>query len=412
MKTIIVIGGGIIGLCTAEKLLSEGYSVTLVEKSHIAAGASYGNAGGIAFSEVMPMASKSIILQGTRWLLDKDGPFSVVPQDLPQTMGWLIRFALAARQSTYLQSVETQSQLMQLGKVALPLMLSRSGLDNMVRTTGALYLYDTQKQYNDALSDWKIRMEQGVIHEHLIGKSLHDFQAGLSPTIYAGIYAPHYKAVTDPNDFCQSIYEHLCTQGVQTIFEKAVSVLPEKTRVNVTLQSGRSLQASKVVIAAGPWSTELLHRLGDRVSLMSERGYNTTLPKSAFAELDKTFFFSPHGFVISPLANGVRVGGASEIAKLSRKPNYRRSVAMLNKAKELVPALQLTEGKQWMGIRPTTPDTLPVIDVASQSKDVIYAFGHGHLGLTQATATADLVHNLITGTSSKVDLTQLKANRF
>jgi D-amino-acid dehydrogenase len=412
MTTIVVIGGGIIGLCTAEKLLSEGYNVVLVEKNRIAAGASFGNAGGIAFSEVMPMASKAMVSQGIRWLFDKNGPFSVVPQDLPHTFSWLLRFTMAAREATYLKSVTLQSRLMDLGKEVLPQMLSRSRLQHMVRTTGALYLYDTKPQYEAAMSDWRIRKDQGVPHEFLIGNSLHQFQKGLAPGIYGGVYAPNYQAVTNPNDFCQEIFNHLSQNGLTTVFEKAGSIRSNERGVEVVLESGKTVKGSKAVVAAGPWSAELCNSLGDKVPLIGERGYNTTLPKEAFSALDKTFFFTAHGFVISPLADGVRVGGASEIAKLARKPNYRRSTAMLNKAKELVPALQLMNGKQWMGMRPTTPDTLPVIGRSSKSRDILYAFGHGHLGLTQSTATAHLIHNLVCENTIDPMLIGLSVDRF
>ena len=128
--------------------------------------------------------------------------------------------------------------------------------------------------------------------------------------------------------------------------------------------------------------------------------------------LARPIFFAPHGFVISPLADGVRVGGASEIARLDRPANYRRSEALLRKAKTLVPGLKIMEGEQWMGMRPTTPDTLPVIGTASGLADVIYAFGHGHLGLTQATATAQLVSEIVNDKCRSMELDALSARRF
>ena len=412
MRDIVVIGGGIVGLCVAEKLVSTGRNVTIVEKAHIAAGASYGNAAGLAFSEVMPMASAGLILQSIRGLVDPNGQFSIVPQDLPQTMGWLVQFALAARRSVVEKSLRVQSQLMQVGQSTLPLMLERSKLEHMVKTTGALYLYDTERQYNAALPGWKRRAEHGVAYDCYPGRALHDFQSGLASKIYGGVYAPGFQCVTDPNDFCLSIHKHLEGRGIETIYDKVIAIESRKQGASVKLECARSLEADKVIVAAGPWSGELCNALGDKVPLIGERGYNTTLPKASFPELDKIFFFGPHGFVISALHNGVRVGGASEIASIDRRPSYRRSEAMLRKAKELVPALQLMEGEQWMGVRPTIPDSLPVIGPAIRHPDVIYAFGHGHLGLTQATATAQLVHELVNDEAASVDIAELSVGRF
>ncbi|MCY1301333.1 D-amino acid dehydrogenase 1 [compost metagenome] len=178
------------------------------------------------------------------------------------------------------------------------------------------------------------------------------------------------------------------------------------------LEGADSLRGDKVVLAAGPWSGVLSEALGDKVPLVGERGYNTTLPKSSMPELRYPMFFGPHGFVMAPLSNGVRVGGASEIARIGRVPNYRRSEAMLRKAKELVPALKLQNGEQWMGMRPTTPDTLPVIGQASRCTNIIYAFGHGHLGLTQSTATAQLVAELVSGHAFSIAPSKLSVKRF
>ena len=412
MKDVIIIGGGIIGLCAAEKLASQGLKVTIVEKDRIAAGASYGNAAGFAFTEVMPMASYATILQSMRWIMNPAGPFSITPQDLPYTMGWLFRFALAARKSSYEQSLRVQAGLMQLGKATLAPMLERTNLVHMTHTSGALYLYDTRSQYLAAQKSWQLRRQHGVEYECYEGAKLHEFQPGLANNIYAGIHAPNFQLVSNPNDFCLAIHNHLSQNAVETVYQKVIAINPRTEGVEVVLQDAPAMQAAKVIIAAGPWSGELSKTLGDKVPLIGERGYNTTLPKSALPELSKIIFFAPHGFVISPLANGIRVGGASEISRLDRPPNFRRSQALLEKAKTLVPDLQLLQGEQWMGIRPTTPDTLPVIATASQHENIFYAFGHGHLGLTQATATAQLLSELINGQPASMPLTSLSARRF
>ena len=412
MKDIIVIGGGIIGLCAAEKLLSRGHRVTIVEKQQVAAGASYGNAAGIAYSEVMPLASFSTIRQSLRWFLDPSGPFKIVPGDLPHTLGWLLKFALAARRSVFDRSVSAQAELMQLARSSWPEMLSRCGLEHMFRTTGALYLYDTKAQYDAAIASWQLRGKHGVEYECLEGSDLQHFQEGLAKHVYAGIHVPEFQLVSDPNDLCLAIHEYLSGKGVKTVYQTVTAIEPRTGGVEVILENSSSLKAEKTVVAAGPWSGLLSAALGDKVPLTGERGYNITLPKSALPNLQRIIFFAPHGFVISPLAHGIRVGGGSEIAKLDRAPDYARSQALLEKARSLIPDLQTGNGKQWMGIRPTTPDTLPVIGTARDHADIIYAFGHGHLGLTQASATALLVSEIIDNQPGSVDLTSLSVRRF
>ena len=145
--------------------------------------------------------------------------------------------------------------------------------------------------------------------------------------------------------------------------------------------------------------------------LETERGYNTTLPPGAF-DLRRYLIFGEHGFVISPLSSGIRVGGAVELAGLDLPPNYKRSEAMLKKAAVFLPGLRTDGGTQWMGYRPSLPDSLPAIGASRASGRIVYAFGHGHLGLTQSAGTGRLVADLVTGKEPAIDLAPFSPQRF
>ncbi len=176
--------------------------------------------------------------------------------------------------------------------------------------------------------------------------------------------------------------------------------------IRLRLADGRLVEARSVVIAAGAWSHLLAKQLGDSIPLETERGYNTTLPSSAF-DVKRQLIFGGHGFVITPLATGLRVGGAVEFGGLKRPPNFARSKAMLEKAKRFLPGLDPSGGREWMGYRPSLPDSLPVIGQARNAPNVFYAFGHGHLGLTQAAATGRLIRDLVLGHTPALDLKPL-----
>lgn len=145
--------------------------------------------------------------------------------------------------------------------------------------------------------------------------------------------------------------------------------------------------------------------------LETERGYNTTLPADAF-DLRTQITFGGHGFVVSKLSTGIRVGGAVELGGLALPPNFRRSEAMLQKAHTFLAGLKPEGGVQWMGFRPSLPDSLPAIGNAKATPDVIYAFGHGHLGLTQSAGTARIVADLLTRQAPAIDLTPFSPQRF
>lgn len=151
--------------------------------------------------------------------------------------------------------------------------------------------------------------------------------------------------------------------------------------------------------------------MGDDIPLETERGYNTTLPAGAF-DLKTHLTFADHGFVVSKIGEGIRVGGAVELAGLKRPPDYRRAKVMLEKAKIFLPDLDSADGKEWMGFRPSMPDSLLVIGYAKGSLNVVYAFGHGHLGLTQSVGTARLVAELIAECKTNIDVKPFRAGRF
>jgi D-amino-acid dehydrogenase len=155
----------------------------------------------------------------------------------------------------------------------------------------------------------------------------------------------------------------------------------------------------------------LAKHLGDHIPLETERGYNTTLPKGAF-DLRTHLTFGGHGFVVSRINDGLRVGGAVELGGLELGPNYKRADALLAKAGQFLPDLDISGGTQWMGFRPSLPDSLPVIDRSANTPAVLYAFGHGHLGLTQSAGTAELVADLVTNATPTIDLSRFTASRF
>jgi D-amino-acid dehydrogenase len=174
---------------------------------------------------------------------------------------------------------------------------------------------------------------------------------------------------------------------------------------------GTRYSADKVLVAAGAWSAQLAKTVGDRALLESERGYNTTLPHCAHL-LKRQVVFAERKFVATPLSVGLRIGGAAEFAGLSAAPNYQRSDALLSLARRFIGNLDERDTKKWMGHRPSTPDSLPVIGASTATPHVLYAFGHGHLGLTQSATTAALLGQLLDGVPTAIDMAPFSIARF
>ena len=408
---VAVVGAGIVGLAVAHHLLKNGRSVTLIDRKGVALESSFGNAGALAFSDILPLASPGIMWKAPRWLMDPLGPLSIPPGHLPHVLPWLIRFWRASRPDRVRAGAVAQHSLMMLAKAETGPMLMEAGLHHMVRSDGSLELYESEREFAASLPGWRARQEAGIGFQHLRGAEIARYQPGLSPRFVAAAFVPEWQTVSDPYELACGLAEHAKRCGAAFVHDEVTGITPEAGGVQLALGSGASLRAGKAVLAAGAWSRPLALMLGDRVPLDTERGYNTTLPPTAF-DLKRQLIFGGHGFVVTPLATGIRIGGAVELGGLKRAPDYRRSEAMLHKAQKFLPGLKTEGGRQWMGFRPSLPDSLPVIGPSRAARDVIYAFGHGHLGLTQAAATGRLVADLVLGRAPAISVQPFRADRF
>ncbi|BAQ48469.1 MULTISPECIES: NAD(P)/FAD-dependent oxidoreductase [Methylobacterium] len=410
-REVAIVGAGIVGLATAHHLQAEGWRVRLIERGGIAEGASLGNAGALAFTDVLPLASPGILRKAPRWMLDPLGPLALPPAYLPRIAPWLVRFWRASLPDRHRHATEVQSGLMRLAADAMAAMVAAAGLAGRLRRDGNLELYESEAELVASAPGWAAREREGIAFEHVRGARLAELQPGLSPRFVAGTFTPHWMTVDDPHRFALALHADVVAKGAVLTRGEVRDVAPAGEGVRLTLADGTSLTVEACVLAAGAWSRDLARRLGDRVPLDTERGYNTTLPPGAF-DLRRQLTFGGHGFVVTPLATGIRVGGAVEFGGLNRPPNFARADAMLKKAATFLPGLRTDGGRRWMGFRPSLPDSLPVIGPSRASPRVIYAFGHGHLGLTQSAGTGRIVADLLAGRRPGVDVAALRAGRF
>jgi len=409
---VLVIGAGSVGLAIALRLQQEGHQVTVIDRTGVAAEASRGNAGALAFTDIMPLASPGILRKAPRWLLDPLGPLSIAPAYLPRIAPWLFHFWRASFPERVKASAAAQAALMDLSIVETDAMLAAAGATDMLRSDGVLHLYESEAELSASQPGWQARAEHGIAFTHLHGAAaIAELQPGLSPALVAATFLPAWKTVTDPLLLTLALARRLVELNGRLRRGEALALEPAAGGIGVPLRGAQRITAQRVVVAAGAWSHHLARTMGERIPLETERGYNTTLPVTAF-DLKRQLTFGGHGFVVTPLSCGVRVGGAVELAGLDAPPNFQRSEVLLAKAKRFMPGLTTANGKQWMGFRPSLPDTLPAIGPASRDARVTYAFGHGHLGLTQAAATARMVADLMAGRPSTLDLAPFRPQRF
>ncbi|WP_122072792.1 FAD-binding oxidoreductase [Pseudophaeobacter sp. EL27] len=409
--TIAVIGGGIVGVSCALRLQSLGHQVTVYDRKGLAAEASAGNAGAFAFSEIIPLATPGMMRKAPKWLLDPMGPLSIPPRYALQLTPWLLRFWRASWQDRYAASMSAQAALMGLARAALERQISDTDGESLIQRDGQLQLFEGEKEYRASLPAWEVRGANGTRFDLLQNPDeIAEIQPGLSRQFTHAGYTPDWINTVDPKTWCEYLAGQFLSRGGRIEVQEVKSLSADRSSVALDLGSHK-ITPDRVVLAAGAWSHHLARGLGDVLPLETERGYNTTLPAGAF-DLRTHVTFGSHGFVASKINGGVRIGGAVELGGLKLPPNYKRSEVLLKKACRFMPGLDSSDGTQWMGFRPSMPDSLPVIGASTASDAVIYAFGHGHLGLTQSAATAELVADLIRARPPEIALAAVSPQRF
>ncbi|WP_262029021.1 NAD(P)/FAD-dependent oxidoreductase [Microvirga sp. Mcv34] len=409
---IAIVGAGIVGLAAAHALLDRGHDVILVDPGDQSARPTDGNAGWIAHTDVMPLASPKVWRNLPNWLMDPLGPLSIRPAYLPALTPWLMRFVLA---SSPLRIKASMAAIRAINAEALPSwksLLSSLDLNAHLREKGILSVWKQHEAFLRSKDVLDRQRDLGIGVEILDRKEL----ARLEPALHnveAGVLFPEACHISDPAHLASDLKRLALVRGARQVAARARAVKADDAAIRIEAEEADdAIVADKVVIAAGVWSRPLAEMLGDRVPLDTERGYNATYPKGSFG-LDRPVMFEGEGFVTTPLDTGDRVGGAVEFAGLEAKPNHDRTSAMIARLRRFLPDFKADqEARRWMGFRPSIPDSLPVIGPSKRDRRIVYAFGHGHHGLTQAAVTSRLVADLIDEMPSEIDLKPYSAQRF
>ena len=246
----------------------------------------------------------------------------------------------------------------------------------------------------------------------MTGADARHMEPALGPRVHRAIFTPQWSHIRDPKSLMRGLKEWLLSRGVVISRGEVRDIVSgSSSPLSVKLEGGHPIAVDMAVIAAGAWSGILARRLSDPVLLESERGYNATLPHPGIV-VERELIFAERKFVATPLSCGLRIGGAAEFGGLSAAPNFKRSQNLVELARRYLPELRTAGGTNWAGHRPATPDSLPVIGRSSHQAHVFYAFGHGHLGLTQAATTGRLVSELVFQKPSSIDMAPYGIERF
>ncbi|MBZ9816187.1 NAD(P)/FAD-dependent oxidoreductase [Mesorhizobium sp. CA7] len=391
---IAIIGAGVVGLATALRLASEGREVLVIDPNEPGSGASFGNAGTIAEYACMPVGNPGVLRALPKLLLDPDSPFSLRWAALFQLAPWLVRFV---RQSLPAATRANALALAGLLAEALPAwgeMVQEAGLQDLMRRNGCLYVYRRDSDFAASEGGRALRAELGVHQQVLTADEVAALEPRLATFEAKGLYFPDSINVSDPRTVMARLAAAAAAKGAQFMRASVTGLAAGAGGVRLS-GPGLVIAAQKVVIAAGARSRPLAAQAGDRIPLDTERGYHLEFPTTA-PLLNRPVCPVDLGFYMTPMDGRLRVAGTVELGGLNAPPNPRRLALLGRGVRQFFPDIG-KPSSQWLGFRPSLPDSRPVIGPSTKSPDVIYAFGHGHLGLTLAPVTARWVASLIAG---------------
>jgi D-amino-acid dehydrogenase len=289
------------------------------------------------------------------------------------------------------------------------------GAEHLIQQLGALWVYRTEAAFRADATGTALRRSQGVLIDELDAFAVRQLEPSLSRDVKFARFVAENGHCTDPAALCRLVADAIVRDGGQILAERAVALDQHDGRVVGVRTEQANHPADWLVLAAGAWSAPLAAQLGDRVPLESERGYHLDI---ADAEaMPRLPIMSGEGkFAVTPMAGRLRLAGTVEFAGLAAPPDWRRADLLLRQARELFPALPADLPEQrlarWLGHRPSTPDSLPVIGRSRRAANAIHAFGHGHVGLASGPLTGRLVADLIAGRPPAIDLGPFSPERF
>jgi len=403
---IAVIGAGIIGLTCALRLREAGHEVVLLDPNPPGSGASYGNAGTIADYATQPVGTPQVLLGLHRLLFDRTSPLAIQHAALASLAPWLLRFAWQCLPGPAARNAHAIAALLSDAGPLWRDLAHQIGASHLLCAQGALYLYDSEKAARAAEQDMAQRRRLGVHVEMIDPAELHRLEPGLQAHDHRAAFFPDAIFMTDPG----KVVAALAAAVAAPILPHRITHLSQRGDVVTLSGEGFSLQARKVIIAAGAHSRLLARQAGDRIPLDTERGYHVEWDLDVPC-LTRPVCHASRGFYLCPMAGRLRAAGTVELGGLHLPPSKARVTRLIEGARNIFPDLP-KPARDWMGFRPSMPDSLPVIGQSTSSVGVIHAFGHGHLGMTLAPITAELVSSLVEGRPPSRDLSATGAGRF
>jgi D-amino-acid dehydrogenase len=409
---VVVIGGGVIGVTSAYYLAQEGFAVTLLDKGEVCSGSSHGNAGLIVPSHIVPLAAPGVWWQGVKWMLDPESPFYIKPRLDLELARWLWRFRAACTEARMRQAIPLLRRLTVESLRLYREFAERGEFDFGFRQPGSMTVFFTEEGLAHGRAEARLAAEFGVPIEVLDGAAARAAEPALRPGV-AGALFGREDALLVPDRFVKGVARLAAAAGVRVATGSEVLGFQTRGDRLTAVETTRGpVAADTVVLAAGAWSPAIGRTLGLRVPIQPAKGYSLTFRRPARGP-NIPLLPAEGRFSVTPMGEFLRFGGTLELAGMDLSINRRRVDALRRKALaclEGVDGLELLE--IWRGLRPCTPDGLPLVGRSRRFANLVLAAGHAMVGMSLGPVTGKLVTQLVQDKPPWTDIQPLDPDRF
>ncbi|MGH7264453.1 MAG: NAD(P)/FAD-dependent oxidoreductase [Candidatus Rokuibacteriota bacterium] len=408
----LVIGSGVIGVCSAYYLARDGWAVTLLDKGPVCAGSSYGNAGLVVPSHSMPLAAPGVWLRGLRWMLDPESPFYIRPRASLELASWLWRFRGACTHAHVERALPVLRDLSFASLALFRELAALPGLDFGFHQDGALTVFRTAAGYDAAVREARRLGDAGIAAKVLDGAGARALEPSLRAEVVGAIQFPD-DAHLVPDRFVRGLAGAAAAHGVRVREgTEALGFRTEGRRIVAVETTRGELATDLVVLAAGAWSPEVGRALGVRLPIQAAKGYSVTWERPPDGPR-LPLLLGEGRAAVTPMGDVLRVAGTLELAGLDLSIDRRRVAAVVRAAASYVAGVErFTVREIWRGLRPCTPDGLPILGRPARVENLIVATGHAMIGVSLGPITGRLVADLAAGTPPRVSLDLLSPARF
>ena len=415
MANIIIIGGGIIGLSSAYYLLQQGHQITIIDRTDMLDGCSYGNAGYVSPSHFVPLASPGIVMQGFKWMTNSKSPFYVQPRLSKSLINWGMKFIKSATKANVDASAIPLRDINLLSKQLYEDLCNVPGFSFYYANKGMLDFFKTDENAHHAEEMVAASKKLGLDATLLNKQEVEQIEPTLNIDIKGAVYFKDDSHMY-PNKLMKDMISYLRNNGVTIkTGEEVKTFIKEGNNIKGVRTNSSEYFGEHIVLAAGAWSGEVAAMLQLNIPMVGGRGYSMTFEDLSF-KIKQPIILSEARVALTPMAeNKIRFGGTMEITSTNTPPRMNRVKGILESVKKYFPDVEIPfpeKDKIWFGFRPCSADGLPYIGKVSKYNNLVIASGHAMLGLSLGPATGKLVSEIINNEATSIDVKAFNPDRF